>query len=256
MAQSLTQRSGTPVLTSAVVSGTVRLGGQVDTTTLRFGGQLDDLRFFAGSFTPPQLAQLTTSASACAAITASLVSPQSAAVFAAGGTPPLMATAESQNGGVIRVEFYAGTTLLGQSIGGHPWWLQTWSNVTAGTYSVTARAYDAQGGVATSAPVIVTVVDAGSPSSASAALPVAGSTHYAGGSVHIVATPTVAPIVAASPPTFKAGTRATTPALRPGPAAAPAHARRSASCPPAARRSIAQSVARRPARRTQSSAHS
>ena len=83
-----------------------------------------------------------------------LTSPTNGAVYTAPATVTLGATASGANG-IAKVEFYQGTTLIGTSTtspyGG------TWSSVPAGTYAVTAKAYDTLGLTAVSAAATITV---------------------------------------------------------------------------------------------------
>jgi chitinase len=67
----------------------------------------------------------------------------------------MTASASDPEGQLARVEFYNGTTLLGTDTTAP--YAYTWSNVAAGTYSLTAVAVDAAGNRATSAAVSVTV---------------------------------------------------------------------------------------------------
>jgi hypothetical protein len=72
---------------------------------------------------------------------------------------------------ITKVEFYKGTNLL-KAVTSAPY-SYTWNNVAAGTYQVTAKAYDNTGAVSVSSPVTVKVVSpvkavtisAGSPTS-------------------------------------------------------------------------------------------
>ncbi len=96
----------------------------------------------------------------CATIpTVSLTSPPDGAMYSAPATIPLAADALDPDG-ISRVEFYQGTTLIGTSstapFGG------TWSNVGAGAYSLTAKAYDTFGVAGVSTPVLVSVSGASS----------------------------------------------------------------------------------------------
>jgi pectate lyase len=65
------------------------------------------------------------------------------------------ATAADSDGSISKVEFYNGTTLLG-SDNSSPY-SYTWTNVAAGTYSITAKATDNSNGVTTSTAVSVVV---------------------------------------------------------------------------------------------------
>ena len=118
--------------------------------------------------------------------TATLTAPASGATFTAPATVDLTASAADPDGSVSRVDFYAGVTLLGSSAAA-PYAL-TWSNVSAGTYQLTAVATDNSGASTTSAPVTITVSPAqgpGLPSGWSHAdvgsVPFAGSASFSAG---------------------------------------------------------------------------
>ncbi|MDB5271826.1 MAG: glycoside hydrolase family 76 [Chitinophagaceae bacterium] len=70
------------------------------------------------------------------------------------GTIAITANA-SDNGSIVKVEFYNGATLLGTSTS-NPY-SYSWTGVAAGTYSLTARATDNQGGITVSSAVSLTV---------------------------------------------------------------------------------------------------
>jgi chitinase len=91
--------------------------------------------------------------------TVSLTSPTAGSV-AAPATFTLTATASSSVSTIKNVAFYSGTTLLA-TVTSSPY-TYSWSNVAAGTYSLTAKATDALGKVTTSTAVSVkSVTDAG-----------------------------------------------------------------------------------------------
>ena len=90
--------------------------------------------------------------------TATLTSPTTGASFIAPATVSLAATASDADGTVVRVDFFAGTTLIGSS--STPPYQATWSNVAAGTYSITAKAVDNAGATGTSAAASITVASA------------------------------------------------------------------------------------------------
>ena len=75
--------------------------------------------------------------------------------WTAPATIELAASATDSDGTVARVEFYADATKLGEDSTSP--YAFTWSNVAAGSYSITARAFDNAGAAATSAPVAATV---------------------------------------------------------------------------------------------------
>ncbi|HEX5001145.1 MAG TPA: Ig-like domain-containing protein, partial [Bacteroidia bacterium] len=85
-------------------------------------------------------------------------SPANNASFAAGSSITLAANAADQDGSITRVEFFNGTTKLGEDVGGP--YSFTWTNVAPGTYTITAKATDNQGATATSTPITITVVGA------------------------------------------------------------------------------------------------
>lgn len=87
-----------------------------------------------------------------------LTAPGNGATFAAPATITLTASASDPDGTVAKVDFYRGTTLIGTRTTS-PYTL-TWSNVSAGAYSLTAKATDDRGGTKTSTAVSVTVTGA------------------------------------------------------------------------------------------------
>ena len=97
--------------------------------------------------------------------TVSLTSPAAGATFTAPASISLGASASDSDGVVSKVEFFSGSTLLG-TVTTAPYQM-TWSNVPAGTYSLTAVATDDDGAKTTSSAVSVTV----STATASTALP-------------------------------------------------------------------------------------
>jgi hypothetical protein len=88
--------------------------------------------------------------------TATLTSPTNNATFTASATITISATAaDASPGTVSSVAFYNGTTLLGTDTSSP--YSFSWTNVAAGTYSLTARATDNEGAVGTSSPVTIIV---------------------------------------------------------------------------------------------------
>ncbi|MCU0431467.1 MAG: cellulase family glycosylhydrolase [Cytophagaceae bacterium] len=84
-----------------------------------------------------------------------LTGPANNARFTAPARITISAGASDANGSVSRVQFFRGTTLLGTDATAP--YSFTWSNVAAGTYTITARATDNQGAVTNSAPITVVV---------------------------------------------------------------------------------------------------
>lgn len=84
-----------------------------------------------------------------------LTAPVNNASFDAGSSITLLASASDPNGTVSKVEFYSGTTKLGEDLTSP--YSFTWDNVPAGNYSITAKATDNQNAVSTSAAVNLAV---------------------------------------------------------------------------------------------------
>ena len=81
--------------------------------------------------------------------------PANNSVAVAPATFTIAASASDPDGSIAKVEFYRSGVLLGtDSTAPYTW---TWSNVAAGTYSLTAKAYDNAGAATVSAPVSVQV---------------------------------------------------------------------------------------------------
>jgi hypothetical protein len=88
--------------------------------------------------------------------TVTLTSPVSGSSFTTPGSIVLSATAADADGSISKVEFYNGATLLNSDLLAP--FTFTWSNVLAGTYAITARAYDNLGASKTSAVSSIVVV--------------------------------------------------------------------------------------------------
>jgi mono/diheme cytochrome c family protein len=86
--------------------------------------------------------------------------PTNDATFLAPASVSLQAAASDSDGTITLVEFFQGTNKLGQDAASP--YTMTWSNVAAGSYTLTARATDNQGKATDSAPVIITVQTNGS----------------------------------------------------------------------------------------------
>ena len=93
--------------------------------------------------------------------TVSLTAPSSGEHFTAPASITVTANAADSDGSIARVDFYAGTTSIGSDTSA-PYAIP-WSNVPAGTYTVTAVATDNASATATSAAVSITVDPAGPP---------------------------------------------------------------------------------------------
>jgi GH18 family chitinase len=87
--------------------------------------------------------------------TVNLTSPANNSTFNAPATLSITANAADADGSVTRVEFFNGSTSLGFDATAP--YTFSWTNVTAGTYTITARATDNAGAVTTSGAVTVIV---------------------------------------------------------------------------------------------------
>jgi uncharacterized protein YjbI with pentapeptide repeats len=88
--------------------------------------------------------------------TVSITSPADNSTITKGSTVSISANAADSDGSVIRVEFYAGNTLLVHDV--VPPYSFDWTPTVAGTFVITAKAYDNDDGVTTSPSVTVHVV--------------------------------------------------------------------------------------------------
>lgn len=127
-----------------------------------------------GTGATSQTVTVTASAPANVAPTVSLTGPTAGSTFTAPANITLSANASDSDGTVARVDFYAGTTLLGSDVSSP--FSFAWANVAAGTYSLTAKATDNAGASTTSAAIVISVaapqvIDAGAPQAVDAGAP-------------------------------------------------------------------------------------
>ena len=94
-------------------------------------------------------------ATANSAPSVSLTSPSPATTFSAPATISVKASASDSDGTIASVKFYAGSTLIGSDTSS-PYGV-TWSNVSVGSYTLTAVAVDNDGASRTSGPVSIGV---------------------------------------------------------------------------------------------------
>jgi hypothetical protein len=101
------------------------------------------------------------SATASGPPSVNITSPANNTSFTALATITINASASDPGGSIAKVEFYRGGTLLGTDTTSP--YSYTWSNVPAGSYSLTAKAYDNLNASTTSGAVNVTVTSATNP---------------------------------------------------------------------------------------------
>jgi hypothetical protein len=116
-----------------------------------------------------------------------MVSPKANSKLAVGGTLEVSAEATDVDAFISKVEFFAGSTLLGTDTS-YPYTLN-WKP-TVGTYSFTAKAYDTQGLSKTSPPVTLTVTSGNQPPAVSIISPIHESAMKTGTNVVITASAT------------------------------------------------------------------
>jgi regulation of enolase protein 1 (concanavalin A-like superfamily) len=114
-----------------------------------------------------------------------LTEPANGATFTAPATITLTADASDPENRLARVDFYAGTTLLG-SDSAAPFEF-TWSAVPAGTYPLIAVAHDSDGAETTSAAASVTVQAANQPPTVTLTSPANGATFTAPATITLAA---------------------------------------------------------------------
>ena len=97
-----------------------------------------------------------------------LITPANGSSFTAPANITFSANATDRNGTISKVEFFAGTTKLGEALKAP--FTYVWTGVSAGTYSITAVATDNFGATTISAPVIYSVATASRGQSVNVAL--------------------------------------------------------------------------------------
>lgn len=115
-------------------------GGYADFDFFRVGANITEAQNNANSNTPP---------------TVTITAPLSPPTFEAPATITFNATATDANGTISKVEFYNGTLKLGEDLTSP--YSYTWTNIPAGTYSITARATDNANASTTSTAISVKV---------------------------------------------------------------------------------------------------
>ena len=102
-----------------------------------------------------------------------LTQPTDGTTFTAPATVNLAATASDSDGTVTKVEFFNGATKLGEDTTAP--YTFTWNGVTAGTYTLTARATDNLGATTTSTASAITVSAGNTPPTANITSPADGT---------------------------------------------------------------------------------
>ncbi|MEW5977242.1 MAG: DNRLRE domain-containing protein [Acidobacteriota bacterium] len=139
----------------------------------------------------PQLV-ITTSDDNNASPTINLTSPTNGTSYVAPASIALVVTATDSDGSITKVDFYSGTTLLGTNTqpdsSTSNRYTFNWTNVSFGSYSLTAVASDDGGSTMAAQPVAVAVAPPNVPPTATLTSPITGSTYSDGSSVALTAT--------------------------------------------------------------------
>lgn len=114
----------------------------------------------------------------------SITSPVNNATFSAGSVITIDATASDADGSISKVEFFYGTTKIGEDLTG-PYSI-AWSNPLPGTYSLVARATDNSGAIKASSPVAITITN--TPPTVSITAPVDNAQFASGATITFNAT--------------------------------------------------------------------
>ncbi len=107
------------------------------------------------TLTSPTSCGCNTSPNAVPAV--SITSPSNNANFASPASITFNANATDADGRITNVQFYNGSTLLGSNAASP--YSYTWTNVAAGTYTITAAATDDKGAKTTSSPITIVVTE-------------------------------------------------------------------------------------------------
>ena len=149
-------QSGTKVtVNNASWNGSVATNGSVS-----IGANFN----YSGSNTSPTVFSIngTVCGGAHTSPSVAITSPAAGATYNAPGTVPLTATASAfDNATINSVAYYSGTTLIGSATSAP--YSVSWTNVAAGSYSITAVATDSLGATTTSSPVGITVLTQSTP---------------------------------------------------------------------------------------------
>ncbi|MCP2045715.1 Ig-like domain-containing protein, partial [Pontibacter sp. HSC-36F09] len=114
----------------------------------------------SGATTTSAVVNITVSGPVNTAPTVAISSPTDNASFTVPASVIITASASDSDGSVAKVEFFQGETKLGEDTDGSDGWSLVWNEVTAGAYTLTAKATDDAGGTAISEIVNVRVTAA------------------------------------------------------------------------------------------------
>jgi gliding motility-associated-like protein len=170
--------AGSPAINAGVVIPGITDGsvGAPDIGAYEYGGPA-----WVPGYTPVPFGNAATNTPPVGTITA----PANNATITQGTAIAINATASDANGTVAKVEFFNGTTKLGEDATSP--YSYNWTNAPAGTHTLTVKVTDNQNAVGTSAPVSITVVANTAPT-VSITAPTANANFDAGTAITISAT--------------------------------------------------------------------
>jgi hypothetical protein len=117
-----------------------------------------------------------------------LTNPANNTGFTAGSTIAIAASATDSDGTIAKVEFFQGTTKLGEDLASP--YTFSWANVSAGNYSLTAKATDNQNAITASGTITIVVTNPNKAPVAILTSPADHSSFTAGASIAITANAT------------------------------------------------------------------
>ncbi|MDJ1470201.1 LamG-like jellyroll fold domain-containing protein [Xanthocytophaga flava] len=143
---------------SAMALSTVGWNGlRLGNTTTTWSGMVDEVRVYTRPLNEVEVVSLSQVADVISNTlpVVSLTAPADGTTLAAGASVTLSATASDAEGGIAYVEFYANETLLGSDATSP--YSMSWTQIPQGSYQLSAKAYDYQGGVTTSTKNLLSV---------------------------------------------------------------------------------------------------
>lgn len=107
---------------------------------------------------------LSVSSPPTANLSVQITSPATESSFPAPATITVTASVQNPDGNVLKVEFFAGETKIGEDATASDGWAFSWVNVPSGSYVITAKASDNSGGSSVSSQIKIYVSEISSPS--------------------------------------------------------------------------------------------
>lgn len=145
----------------------------------------------SGNVTASEIVTISVTGSSDNYPTVSLTSPTQNASYNSGATINISADASVSGGSIDKVEFYNGSTLLHTETTSPYTW--DWSNVSSGSYTITAKATDNSGNQTISDSVTITVLSSESNSpTVSLTSPTKGASYNSGANINVSADASVA----------------------------------------------------------------